>query len=150
MKRDLSKKKTKHSGENMAVAIVHSEFNSNIVKKLLKETISELKINKTSQIETYSVPGALEIPITVKKLAKTNIFNVIIALGAVIKGETKHFEHVCRESINGIMKVSLETQIPVISGILTVTSEKQAIQRICRGKEFAQSAIHIFHTLKNI
>lgn len=150
MKKDLTKKNSGHSGKRVKIAIVYSEFNDHIVKKLLKETLKELKNNNATNIKTHSVPGALEIPIAVKKIAEKKHFDVIIALGVVIKGATYHFEHVSRESINGIMQVSLETMTPVISGILTVNSEKQANERVDRGKEFAISALHIADTLKKI
>jgi 6,7-dimethyl-8-ribityllumazine synthase len=150
MKKDITSEKFVYSGGGARIAIVYSRFNSFLVEELLKETVSELEKLKTSEIKTYSVPGALEIPLTAKKIIKTKKFDLMIALGIVIEGETYHFKHVSEESIRGITNVSLETEKPIISGILTVKSEKQAKERITRGKEFARSAVHILNTLNNI
>lgn len=150
MQKDLSGEKFVYSGGGARIAIVYSQFNSFLVEKLLKDTVSELEKLKTNEIKTYSVPGALEIPLAAKKIIKTKKFDLVIALGIVIEGETYHFKHVSEESIRGLTNISLETETPVISGILTVKSEKQAKERLKRGREFARSAVHILNTLKNI
>ncbi|MFC1655354.1 6,7-dimethyl-8-ribityllumazine synthase [Patescibacteria group bacterium] len=139
-----------YTGENVKVAIVYSQFNEEIVEKLLSGTINELERLQTKEIKTFKVPGALEIPVVAKKIIEKNEFDVIIALGAIIKGGTTHFEHVSTESIHALSILSLQTGVPIISGILTALDENQANERIDRGKEFAQSALHTVHTLKSI
>lgn len=150
MKKDLSKEEFVYSGEGSRIYIVYSKFNSFLVEELLKNTVDELKSLNVKGIKTYFVPGALELPVTAKKLINKKKPDAVIALGVVIEGETYHFKHVSEESIRGIMNVSLQTEVPVISGILTVKSEKQAKERIKRGREFARSAVHIINTLNNI
>ena len=76
------------------------------------------------------VPGAVEIPITVQKLAQTKKFQAVIALGAVIRGQTSHFDYVCQYVNEGCLRVSLDEQLPVIFGVLTAETEEQALARI--------------------
>ena len=140
----------KFSGKGIKIAVIFSEFNKEIGEKLLNKTITELKKRNIKTIKIFSVPGALEIPVAAKKIIDKGSFDVIIALGVVIKGATSHYEHVARESITGIQKLSINHGFPIISGILTVLNKKQATQRIQNGVSYARSAIHIFHTLKNI
>jgi 6,7-dimethyl-8-ribityllumazine synthase len=142
--------KCKYQGKNVKIGIVFSEFNKKIGEELLNETLKELKKCKVKNIEIFTVPGALEIPVVCKKIIKKRKYDAIIALGVVIKGETTHFKHVSSESIKGIIQISIQYETPIICGILTVLNEKQAIKRVSRGKEYAQSALHIINTLKNI
>ena len=136
--------------KNLKVAIVYSEFNFELVNKLLQKTTKEFESLNIKKPKTYNVPGALEIPLICKKLIKTGNYDVIIALGVVLNGETAHFEHVSRESIHFIAKLSIENNFPIINGILTVYSKEQALKRLNRGKEFARSAIKTVNTLKTI
>jgi len=101
-------------------------------------------------VEIFKVPGALEIPLVCKKIIVKKRYDLIITLGVVIKGETTHFEHVSRESIHGIQKLALENTFPIITGILTVLTEKQAKDRIDNGIYYAKSALKLLNTLKNI
>jgi len=142
--------KFNYSGEGIKVAVIFSEFNREIGNELLNKTITELKKRHVKTIEVFSVPGALEIPVTARKIADKGSFDVVIALGVVIKGETSHYEHVARESVHGIQNLSIKYGLPIISGILTVLTKKQAVERIQNGVSYARSAIHIYHTLKNI
>jgi 6,7-dimethyl-8-ribityllumazine synthase len=128
-------------GSNLSITIVASMFNESIVSKLLKTTVSELNKHNVGNVTILRVPGALEIPLIVKMVIKKNHPNAVIALGAIIKGETSHYEHVSRESTRGIMDVSLQTDTPVIQGILTTLTEKQAQERTALGKEYAQAAL---------
>jgi len=150
MKVKNQKTKFNYSGKGMRIAIIFSEFNYDIGSKILAKTVNELKKNNVKDIKIFSVPGSLEIPVTARKIIKKKKFDVIIAIGVVIKGETSHFEHVSRESINGIQKLATEYGMPIITGILTVLTKKQAIDRIDNGISYARSAIHIYNTLKNI
>lgn len=137
-------------GSNAKIVVILSEFNLHIGEELLQNTLDELKQLGTEDIEIIRVPGALEIPLTAKKVIEKKSPDAIIALGVVIKGETAHFEHVSRESINGLMKVSLETGTPITQGILTTFDEKQAKERIVLGKEYAQTAISLINKLSKL
>lgn len=128
-------------GSTLSIVIVASMFNKDIVSELLKTTVSELKTHNVNDIRILRVPGALEIPLTVQIAIKKYKPHAVIALGAVVKGETSHYEHVSRESIHGIMNVSLKTTTPVIQGILTTLNPEQARERIVLGKEYAQAAL---------
>lgn len=135
-------------GSKVKVAIAVSSFNEKLVEELCANTVSSLlnlKVKKTN-IKIAHVPGAMELPFLAKKIILQKKYNVIIVLGAVIKGKTAHFEHVCRAATDGCMQVSLETMTPIINGVLTVNNEKQAIERVSakklnKGREFAESAI---------
>lgn len=141
-------------GSKVKVAIILPYFNDLLGNDLYQNTEEELRNSGVHEgnIQLVRVPGALEIPIMAKSLALTEEFDVIIALGIIIQGGTAHFEHVCRESINGCMQVQLETMVPIINGILTLESEEQARERVDKtklnkGKEFAQSAIFMANSL---
>jgi len=150
MHQKINDKKFTYSGKGIKVAVIFSQFNKDFGEKLLDITIKELKNLFIKKIEIFTVPGALEIPVTAKKIIDKGNFDVIIALGVVIKGATSHYEHVSRESIHGIQKLSVEYGFPIISGILTVINKKQATERVSNGISYARSAVHIYHTLKNI
>src|SRR5437868_2345916 len=103
------------------IAIVCSVFNSEICEKLLAGATTrliELGIN-SNQIEIFKVPGAIEIPLIAKLLAKTNKYQAIISLGCVIRGDTSHYDYVCDQVSQGCQRVMLEFDIPVIFGVLT-------------------------------
>ncbi|MCD6109266.1 6,7-dimethyl-8-ribityllumazine synthase [bacterium] len=137
------------NGEKCKIVIIFSEFNSQIGEELLKTTVRELKKHGVENLKTIRVPGALEIPLTAQKIIEKKSPDAVVALGVVIKGETSHYEHVSRESINGLMKVSLKTGVPIIQGILTTLTKTQAEKRIILGKEYAQSALSIIQTLSS-
>lgn len=113
------------------VAIVASRFNDFIVEQLIKGAIATcLKQGLVeSQIEIISVPGAFELPYACKQAAKTGRYKGIIALGAVIRGGTPHFDYVASESAKGIAKISVEMDIPISYGVLTCDTVEQAIER---------------------
>lgn len=113
------------------IAIVAARFNDFIVEQLIKgATATCLKQGLTeSQIEIISVPGAFELPYACKQVAKTGRYKGIIALGAVIRGGTPHFDYVASESAKGISKVSIEMDIPISYGVLTCDTVEQAIER---------------------
>lgn len=138
------------SGKYLRIAIILSRFNDSLGNILYQNTLDrllQLGIYKKN-IKLLRVPGALEIPLTAKLLACQKKYDVIIALGVVIKGKTPHFEHVCRETYRGLMNVTLETKTPIIFGVITAINIQQANHRIAKnklnkGKEFAESAIEI-------
>jgi 6,7-dimethyl-8-ribityllumazine synthase len=113
------------------IAIVVTRWNTYIVDKLLagcKEHLTSSGIH-AANIDMIMCPGAYEIPLTCQKVADTNRFDAIITLGAVIRGGTPHFEYVAGECSNGVMRVSLDTGLPIAFGVLTVDNEQQALER---------------------
>lgn len=140
------------------IAIVVSRFNSFINEHLLSGALDVLKrqgeVNEDN-ITVVRVPGAIEIPLTVKKLAQSKKFDAIVALGCVIRGATYHFEIVANESAKGLTQVMLENNIPVAFGILTTDNIDQAVQRAGskagnKGAEAALSALEMINVLKQI
>jgi len=115
----------------MRVAIVASRFNEFIVDSLVKGAEDCLVRHgaKSSDIHIIKVPGAFEIPVLVKKTAQLEEYDAVIALGAVIRGATPHFEYISAACTNGIAKVALESNKPVSNGVITVNSIEQAIER---------------------
>ena len=137
--------------------IIISRFNDFIGSKLLSGAIDELKRHGVSEnnIDVIWCPGAFEIPLVAKKCAKTSKYSAIIALGAVIKGSTSHYDYVCAEVSKGVASVGLETEIPVIFGVLTTDNIEQAIERAGtkagnKGSDAAKSAIEMVSLLNKI
>ncbi|HAF00459.1 MAG TPA: 6,7-dimethyl-8-ribityllumazine synthase [Methylophilaceae bacterium] len=133
-------------GKGKKIGIVLSRFNSNIGDGLLSACHQELlKLGVNAQdITTATVPGALEIPVVLQHMALTEQYDALIALGAIIRGETYHFEVVSNESAHGISEVQLNTGIPVANAVLTTNSDEQA--EACmhiKGAEAAQVAIEM-------
>lgn len=131
-------------------AIAVSDFNSEITSRLLEGALSVLK-----EAKVVHVPGTYEIPLAVKKLALSKKYDAIIALGCVIRGETIHFEVICRTTADSLQKISLETGVPVTSGIVMAESEEQAKARCGgkvanRGSEAAQAALEMLNTLREL
>ncbi len=120
----------KLDGKGLKIAIVVSRFNSFISEQLLLGAIDGLKRHNVSEdhIDIYKVPGSFEIPLMCKKLVQKN-YDAVIALGAVIRGNTPHFDYVAAEVSKGVAQVSLESGKPVIFGVLTTDSIEQAIER---------------------
>jgi 6,7-dimethyl-8-ribityllumazine synthase len=112
-------------------AIVLARFNSFITDRLLAGALDALKRSGATleSIEIVKVPGSWELPLTAKTLAATNRYAAIIALGAVIRGETPHFDQVANQASSGLAAVALETRVPVAFGVLTTNTVEQAIDR---------------------
>ena len=140
------------------IAIVVSRFNSFINENLVSgalDVLSRIGQVKDENITIVRVPGAVEIPLTVKKVAKTKKYDAILALGCVIRGDTYHFEVVANESSKGLTQVMLEQEIPVAFGILTTENIEQAVQRAGskagnKGAEAASAALEMINVLKQI
>ncbi len=117
--------------EGKKFALVVSRFNDFITEKLLSGAIDALIRSGTSEedIEVVKVPGAFEIPLLAKKMAKTKRFDAVICLGAVIRGSTPHFDYVSAEVSKGVAAVGMESEIPVIFGVITIDTIEQAIER---------------------
>ena len=142
---------------NERFCIVVARFNEFIGSKLLAGAVDELTRHgaKQENIDVVWVPGAFEIPLTAKKLAKTGKYNAIITLGAVIKGSTSHYDYVCAGVSKGVASVGLETGIPVIFGVLTCDNIEQAIERAGtksgnKGADAAKSAIEMANLIAKI
>ena len=119
------------TGQGMKIAIVVARFNEFITGKLLSGAIDCLERHgvRKEDITVAWVPGAFEIPLVAQKMARSDKYNGIICLGAVIRGSTPHFDYVCAEVSKGVAHVSLETNIPVAFGVLTTENIEQAIER---------------------
>ena len=137
--------------------IILSRFNDFIGGKLLDGALDELKRHGVSEsdIDVVRVPGAFEIPLIAKKCAKSGKYSAIITLGAVIKGSTSHYDYVCAEVSKGVASVGLETEVPVIFGVLTTDNLEQAIERAGtkagnKGADAAKSAIEMANLIKTL
>ncbi len=127
--------KGKLDASGQKVSIVVSRFNHFLTDKLLEGARDCLERHGAAEsgITVYHVPGAFEIPHTAAKLVKSNNFDAIVCLGVIIRGDTPHFDYVAGESASGIAKLSLESDIPVMYGVVTAENLEQAIER-CGGK----------------
>jgi len=124
------------------IGVVHSRFNDEICNALLESARAELR-KHGAEAEFVAVAGALEIPLALQWLAQSGRFDALAAIGAVIRGDTYHFEVVANESARGIMEVALESGLPVANGILTVDTEEQALARKEKGAEAVRVAIEM-------
>jgi 6,7-dimethyl-8-ribityllumazine synthase len=137
--------------------LVCSRFNSFIVDALEGGAVDALLRHgaKKTDIEIVKVPGAYELPLAVQKAAKTGRYDAIIALGAVIRGSTPHFDHVAGECVKGLSTISLQSDIPVAFGVLTVDTIEQAIERAGtkagnKGAEAALSSIEMVNLIREL
>lgn len=141
----------KPEGAKVRVAIVVSRFNDLIGKRLLQGAMETLKARGMSEIniEVAWVPGAWEIPVVARKMAKSGRFQGIIALGAVIRGETTHHEHIGTEVAAGLRMITDETSLPVAFGVLTTETLDQALARAGEKSDNkgAEAALHLLETL---
>ena len=147
----------KFDGRNVKIAIVAGRFNEFITSKLIGGALDVLKRNDVSEenIDIAWVPGAFEIPLIAKKLANTQKYDAIITLGAIIKGSTPHFDYVCSEVSKGVAQISLQSELPVIFGVLTTNNIEEAIERAGtkagnKGADAAFSAIEMINLIKEI
>lgn len=141
------------NGAGLRIGIVLSRFNQDIGEGLLSACTAALVKQgvRESEIRIVTVPGALEAPLALQKLAQTGKFDALIALGAVVRGETYHFEIVAGESAAGIANVQLDTGVPIANGILTTDNDDQALARMAqKGAECALAAIEMVNLLKKL
>ena len=139
------------NGSGLAVGIVLSRFNAEIGEGLLSSCTSTLLKQGVAEedVRIITVPGALEAPLALQKMAQSGEFDALIALGAVVRGETYHFEIVANESCSGIASVQLETGVPIANGILTTENDDQARARMMqKGADCALAAIEMANLLK--
>jgi 6,7-dimethyl-8-ribityllumazine synthase len=134
------------NGEGLHIGIVRARFNEDIGLIELDACLQELESLGVDErdIMVVTVPGALELGVTLARMAETFGFDALIALGAVIRGETYHFEIVSNESASAISRISLETGIPVANGVLTTETDEQAEVRAAdKGRDCAQCAVEM-------
>lgn len=144
--------KTTNGKKRYRIAIVVSKFNSSVTEKLCASALERLNERGfTSEYLTIiKVPGAVEIPLAAQRLATTDLYEAVICLGAVIQGETDHYEYVCHQVSQGCQRVALDYDIPVVFGVLTTQNETQALERIYKGKEAVDVAIEMVEVLREI
>lgn len=144
---------TELSGTGLRIGIVMSRFNIDVSEGLLGACTAELTkcgVQESAML-LVTVPGALEIPLVLQKMALTDQFDALIALGAVIHGDTYHFEVVANESASGVAAVQLDTGIPVANGILTTQTDDEALARMAhKGAEAARVAIEMANLLRQL
>jgi len=144
---------TELDGKGLSIGIVMSRFNLDVAEGLLGACTAELiklGVNESDML-LVTVPGALETPPALQKLALTDRFDALVALGAVIRGDTYHFEVVANESARGLMMVALDYDIPIANGILTTNTDDEAIARMSRkGAEIARVAVEMAITISKL
>ena len=146
-----------YSGRGLRIGIIAARFNEFITSKLIGGAEDALVRHEVARedIELAWVPGAFEIPLVANKMAKSGKYDALITLGAVIKGSTPHFDYVCAEVSKGVASVSLESEIPVIFGVLTTNTIEEAIQRAGtkagnKGFDAGVTAIEMVNLLKGM
>jgi 6,7-dimethyl-8-ribityllumazine synthase len=144
-------------GTHRVVGIVCSRFNEEITSKLLVGAVTALEGAGVtpSDIDVVLVPGAVELPLAARRLARRRDFDAIVALGAVIRGDTDHYDHVCRAAQEGLQRVGLEEDLPVMFGVLTCDTEEQALARAGgehgnKGADVALDALRMADVLDKI
>ncbi|HYM20991.1 MAG TPA: 6,7-dimethyl-8-ribityllumazine synthase [Candidatus Kapabacteria bacterium] len=140
------------SGEQIRIALVVSRFNAEVTEGLLRGALGALKESGVNDdhITVVEAPGAFEIPLVLEWVAMKGNVEAMVALGAVIKGETSHYEHISEAAMRGIRSVSLKYHIPIGCGVLTTFTDEQALERSAdngsnKGREAALAAIEMIH-----
>jgi 6,7-dimethyl-8-ribityllumazine synthase len=145
----------RRSARGMRVAVVRALFNPRVTEGLLRGALAALEELGAARrrVRVFDVPGAFELPLAAQAAARAGRFDAVVALGAVIRGATDHYEHIAREAAAGLAAVARETGVPVGFGVLTVRREAQALARSRRGPgnkgaEAARAAVLTAHTLR--
>ena len=133
------------TGNRRAVGIVVARFNGELTGELLRRALDELERLGVGReaVTVIPVPGAFELPLAAMALAKTRRYSCIVALGAIIRGETPHFEYVASEAASGLQLAGLETGVPVAFGVLTTENEEQAKARLDKASEAVRTALEM-------
>ena len=150
---DIQKLEPDLNGAGLRIGIVLARFNAETSEGPLASCAAALAAHgvRQSDVRIVTVPGALEIPLALQKLANTGKYDALVALGAVIRGETYHFEVVSNESAGGIASVQLDSGVPIANGVLTTNTEDEAMARVkVKGEECALAAIEMANLLKRI
>jgi 6,7-dimethyl-8-ribityllumazine synthase len=150
-------KSTLEDPSSVSIAVIVSLFNREITQALQEGALAQLVDRGVliRQVTLVEVPGAIEIPVMAQRLAKKNQFDAIIALGAVIRGETTHYDYVCHSVMEGCLRVSLDFEVPVIFGVLTTENDAQAWDRLGgahghKGRDAADCALMMSGLLKQV
>lgn len=154
MKKPPSRPRGAAAGRGLRLLVLQSRFNDSVVAGLALGAL-EYAAEVGASAEVELVPGAFELPLVAQTAAFTGRYDAIVALGAVIKGETDHYEHIARETARGIMDAGLTTGVPVAFGVLTVTQEAHAVARSGpsrhnKGREAAAAAVEAALVLRKI
>jgi 6,7-dimethyl-8-ribityllumazine synthase len=146
-----------HSAKGLSFGIAVSRFNETFTKKLADGATSAFlkQGGDPAKIKTIWVPGAFELPLTAQILAKSGAFDAVICLGAVIRGDTPHFDYVCQQTAQGILQVGLKEELPVIFGVITTDNVEQAEARTGgehgnKGEEAVLAALEMCHVIKHL
>ncbi len=145
------------NGESLRIAVVTARFNDFITDRLQSAAVDCLQRHgvRETDIDTVPVPGAFELPLVALQLAKSGKYSAVICLGAVIRGETTHYDYVCNEAAKGIAQAGLQTGVPVIFGVVTTENTEQAIARAGgksgnKGWDSAMTALEMARLLPQI
>ena len=141
-------------GRGLRIAVVRSTFNSSITDGLLEGALDLLAEAEVSEVQVVDVPGAFELPLVAQALAQAG-HDAIVAIGAVIEGETDHYEHIAHRASEGLTRVMLDTGIPIAFGVLTVRDPAHALARSTpgeanKGREAAATALEVVHVLRTV
>lgn len=143
--------------KNIRIGIIGSSFREDVTRELEKHCIATLRRRgvPAANIETFRVPGSMEIPLAAKKLAKKRLYDALITFGAIVKGKTYHFEQIANECARGCMDVSLQYEVPIIFEVLAVYRLEDAMERATRkkenkGVEAAESALSMIHLMSEL
>jgi 6,7-dimethyl-8-ribityllumazine synthase len=145
------------TADGVRCGLVVSDFNPLVTRRLLEQALAALEEQGADrrQLAVVRVPGAFELPLVAKRLAVTGQYDVIICLGAVIRGETSHYDLVCDVAARGISQASLETGVPIIFGVVTAETLEQALERsgpgaLNRGRAAARAAVEMATLLRQL
>lgn len=137
----------------MRIAVAVARFNHDITEQLLEGAERALRKHDVPDVRVVWVPGAFELPVVAKRLAQSGAVDAVVCLGAVIRGETAHFEYVAGEAAAGLTRAALDTGVPIVFGVLTVDTRQQALDRVGgkdghKGEEAALTAIEMVSLLR--
>jgi 6,7-dimethyl-8-ribityllumazine synthase len=137
-------------GSGVRVAIVVARFNDVLTGALRDTCRKELDQLGVTHIREEWVPGAFELPLVAKRFAAVGGYDAVVAIGAVVRGDTPHFDYVAGECAAGLMRAQLDTGVPVVFGVLTTDTVEQARERLDKGAEFAAAAVEMAQLLRSI
>lgn len=142
---------------NLRIALVASRFNEAVVERLVAGAVDALAAQGADlqSLELVRVPGAFDLPLVVRRIALSQRFDAIVALGAVIRGDTPHFDYVAGECAAGLARIASETGVPVAFGVLTTDTEEQALDRAGgaegnRGADAARAAVELANLMRTL
>ena len=137
-------------GRGMRIGLVCARFNDVLTRALLERCYEELARIKVTDTDERWVPGSFELPLAAKAMAETGSYDAVVVLGAVVRGDTPHFDYVAGECAAGVMRAQLETGVPIVFGVLTTDTVEQAKARIDKGAEFAAGAVEMAQVLRSL